>query len=399
MRLSHLFIVVIFPLISCASVKPVGEKEILPGIFQMDSILPILKGKSVGLVANQASQINGVHLVDTLILLGKTQNAGIKIKKIFSPEHGFSGVFEAGKIIENEEQEYDSIQIVSLYGKNRSPEYKDLDGIDIVVFDLQDVGVRFYTYISTLHYVMQACAKFGIPLIVLDRPNPHTHYVDGPVLEDKYKSFVGMHPVPIVYGMTIGEYAQMINGEGWLGEGLKCDLKIIPIANYKRFSVYNFPSKPSPNLPNMQSVILYPSLCLFEGTAMSVGRGTDFPFQVLGHPNYKNKVFSFKPHSKPGACLYPKFEDETCYGLDFTGISLDTLRKTTQINIHLLLNAYADLNIDDAFFTDYFKLLAGTDVLQKQIVEGFSEKEIRESWKPGLKKFMEIREKYLIYAE
>lgn len=341
--------------------------------------------------------VNGTHLLDTLLKLNRINQLDIDINAIFSPEHGFSGLFDAGKVIENEELIFDSIQVISLYGKDKKPKHEDLLDIDIMIFDLQDVGVRFYTYISTLHYVMQACAENDVQLIVLDRPNPHINYIDGPVLEPEFKSFVGMHAVPIVYGMTIGEYGQMINGEGWLGEGLECDLKVIEVENYTRTSFYDIPTKPSPNLPNMQSILLYPSICLFEGTAMSVGRGTDWPFQIVGHPDYPIDSFSFKPVSTPGASLYPKLENEKCYGINYSNFELDSLRYTSEINIGLLLSIYQTMNVGEAFFTDYFELLAGTDTLRNQILQNKSEKEIRDSWRPGLNSFNTIREQYLIY--
>lgn len=395
--MKYLIVFFLFPLFGCANTNDSTITEISPGAYRFNLYVPLLQSYSVGIVANHASEVDGIHLVDTLLQVGLHSKSNFQIKKIFSPEHGFSGNFDAGKSIENEGEIFDSIPIVSLYGKNMKPDSLDLLDVDIILFDLQDVGVRFFTYISTLHYVMQACAENNKSLIVLDRPNPHIHYCDGPILEEKYKSFVGMHEVPIVYGMTIGEYAEMINGEGWLGDGLKCDLKVIRIENYLRNSEYNFPIKPSPNLPNMRSILLYPSLCLFEGTIMSVGRGTDFPFQVVGHPNYPQSGFSFMPIRTPGASLYPKLLDEKCYGINLGDIPMDSLRSNSEIKLNYILDMYSIMPVEKDFFIDYFRLLVGNNILEEQIKSGSTEKEIRVSWEPGLSKFKEIRKKYLIY--
>jgi uncharacterized protein YbbC (DUF1343 family) len=272
-----------------------------------------------------------------------------------------------------------------------------MESIDLVIFDLQDVGVRFFTYISTLHYIMQACAEYNVQLIVLDRPNPNAHYIDGPVLREEYKSFVGMHPVPVVYGMTIGEYAKMINGEGWLKDSISCDLTVIPVKNYTHKSIYKLPEKPSPNLPDMQSVYLYPSVCFFEGTVMSEGRGTDTPFQVFGHPDYPDTSFSFTPISIQGVSNNPKFEREECYGvkLDTADIYDFTLNKG--LNLNYLIDAYQKMNIGEEFFTEYFNILAGNSNLKQQIIEGLSQDSIKTSWKTELESFKKIRERYLIY--
>jgi uncharacterized protein YbbC (DUF1343 family) len=363
----------------------------------MDKYLPLITGKNVAVVANHTSLVNDLHLVDTLNRLGLQSGSAFRIKKVFSPEHGFSGYFDAGAQIDREDQLFSTLEIISLYGKNKKPTPEDLAGIDIVLFDLQDVGVRFFTYISTLHYVMQACAENDIPLIVLDRPNPHTHYIDGPILEKHYQSFIGMHPVPVVYGMTIGEYAHMINGEGWLGDTLSCDLEVIKVNHYTRKSFYTFPIKPSPNLPNMESVILYPSTCFFEGTIMSEGRGTPSPFQVFGHPDYPETDFSFTPVSTPGASIHPKLQNQVCYGLDLTSISIDSLRSTQELKIEYVVDAYKKMGERKDFFTDYFTLLAGTTMLQEMILQGRAIEEIRASWQPGLNAFKITREKYLLY--
>jgi len=371
--------------------KAVAQQHIITGANQTTRYLPLLKGKTIAVVANQTSVIqrkNGfTHLVDSLLQLD------ITIKTVFSPEHGFRGKADAGEHVANGRDAKTGLPLISLYGKNKKPSKEQLAGIDIVVFDIQDVGVRFYTYISTLHYVMQACSAQNIPVIVLDRPNPNGHYIDGPLLEKAEQSFVGMHPVPIVYGMTIGEYAQMINGENWLNTTNKCDLTVIPLKNYTHKSKYHLPIKPSPNLPNSKAINLYPSLCLFEGTKVSCGRGTDMQFQIFGAPflGKKKYSFSFTPMPNDGA-KYPKFKGEHCNGLD--------LRKTNylnEINLDYLINTYKNSNNKTVFFNKFFTRLAGTKSLQKQIIAGKSAQEIKASWQGGLDKFKQIRAKYLLY--
>lgn len=360
--------------------------QVIPGANQTTLYFPVLKGKNIAVVANQTSVIGEKHLVDTLI------SFGISVKKIFCPEHGFRGNADAGEKINSTTDKKTGLPIISLYGKNKKPLPEQLSKIDYVLFDLQDVGVRFYTYISTLHYVMEACAENNVPLIVLDRPNPNAHYIDGPVLKSKFKSFVGMHPVPIVYGMTIGEYAKMINGEGWLANNIKCDLTVIPCENYSHHAKYDLLIKPSPNLPNMHSVELYPSLGLFEGTCISVGRGTDFPFQVIGHPVMDSSLFQFIPKSTVGATS-PLYENKKCYGLD--------LRNSTDTTFTLkyLIEMYQMFPAKSAFFNPFFQNLIGNDILVQQIKEGKTEEEIRETWNSDIKQFKEIRKKYLIYSE
>ena len=357
----------------------------------ISSSLELIKDKKTGVVSNQASVIHGVHLVDTLLTLQ------IEIVRIFSPEHGFRGESEAGKLIEDGIDIETELKVISLYGSHKKPTADDLKGIDIILFDLQDVGVRFYTYISTLTYVMEACAENGIPLIVLDRPNPNGFYVDGPVLDTDFSSFVGLHPVPIVYGMTIGEYAGMINGENWLKNNLQCDLTIIPLTAYHRNMIVKLPVTPSPNLPNWQAVYLYPSLCLFEGTIVSVGRGTGYPFQVFGHPDLPNGSFSFTPESMPGASLHPKFEGQVCYGQNLIGYARNFKFNAQQLNLSWLIGTYQMLSDSGNFFTNYFEKLAGTDELREQIKLGISEEKIREGWQEDLNNFKKIRAKYLIY--
>ncbi|MBE9469020.1 MAG: DUF1343 domain-containing protein [Bacteroidetes bacterium] len=361
--------------------------KIIVGAENTNEYLPTLTNKKVAIVANQSSYIKHTHIVDSLLSLN------INVVKIFAPEHGLRGAADAGEHINNNIDKQTGIPIISLYGKNKKPQSEDLQNIDIIIFDIQDVGVRFYTYISTMHYVMEACAENNIDFLVLDRPNPNGFLVDGPVLDTNFRSFVGMHKVPMVYGMTIGEYALMINGEGWLKNNEKCKLKVIKCKNYTHQTLYNLPIKPSPNLPNMKSVNLYPSLGLFEGTVVSVGRGTNFPFQVIGHPDFKNNNFSFMPKSIMGAAKNPKFKNVKCFGLDLRNMKIDN----SKINLNLLISAYRNLNIGDKFFNPYFKNLAGNNILRQQIIDQLSEKEIRKTWKKDLLTFKKIRKKYLLY--
>lgn len=370
-------------LILLSFIFDLNGQNITTGAARINNYLPLILDKEIAIVGNQTSMINNTHIVDTLLSLN------IKIKKVFSPEHGFRGNEDAGALIENDVDSKTNLPIISLYGKNKKPSSEDLQDIDIIIFDIQDVGARFYTYISTLHYVMEAAAENNIQLIVLDRPNPNGHYIDGPIREKKYESFVGMHPVPIVYGMTIGEYAKMINGEKWISQ--KCDLKIIKIIGYNHDSHYDLPIKPSPNLPNSRSINLYPSLCLFEGTNISVGRGTKFPFQHFGAPFIQSN-YSFVPKSGKGS-KYPKHENKTCYGTDlrFQENYLD------QLNLVWLINCYKESSEKEKFFNNFFDKLAGNDKLRKQIISGKSIDEIRRSWQNDLVKFKKIRNKYLLY--
>jgi uncharacterized protein YbbC (DUF1343 family) len=375
---------------ACTGTSP--EPVVEPGATQTSEFFPLLRGKSVALVANHTSLIGDTHLADSLI------RSGIHLKKIFSPEHGLIGQAGAGDLIQDGTYGNTSIPIVSLYGEKKKPAPGDLNDIDIVVFDMQDVGVRFYTYISTLHYVMEACAENNKPLLLLDRPNPLGHYVDGPVLEPAFQSFVGMHPIPVVYGMTLGELAGMINGEGWLAGGIKCELKVIPCPNYNHDSLYRLPVNPSPNLNSMEAVYLYPSLCFFEGTIMSLGRGTDFPFQVFGHPDYPDTAFFFIP--KPNtANKAPLFVNQTCYGTDLRKLTTEQLGKMKDINLDWLIDAYQAMGSNNSFFTTYFNQLAGTAQLKKQILAGKTAAEIRETWQTDLKNFKLMRSKYLLYDD
>ncbi|MEM9546002.1 MAG: DUF1343 domain-containing protein [Bacteroidota bacterium] len=367
--------------------------DIIPAAENVAEYYELLQGKRVAMVVNQTSQIGSKHLVDSLLDLK------VDIVKIFAPEHGFRGDADAGEVIKDGRDIKSGLPVVSLYGKKKKPTAEDLIGIEVIVFDIQDVGARFYTYISSLHYVMEACAENGVQLVVLDRPNPNAHYIDGPVLENEFTSFVGMHPVPVVYGMTIGEYAQMINGEGWLKDGITTDLKVIHNRNYSHDSYYELPIKPSPNLPNFQSILLYPSLCFFEGTQISVGRGTNSQFQILGHPKYVNGDFSFTPKSMQGA-KYPKHENKLCQGVNLQHLTTGGLFDLKRLDLSYLINAYSVLSDqNEEFFlnNNFFEKLAGTQSLRKQIKEEWTEEQIRESWREGLEQFKLKRTKYLIY--
>ena len=366
--------------------------RVVPAADRVDAYLPLLQGKKVALVVNHSSRVGNKHLVDFLL------QKGIKITKIFAPEHGFRGRADAGSHVKNSRDSRTNLPIISLYGKHKKPTKSDLKGTDILLFDIQDVGVRFYTYLSTLHYVMEAGAQNNKPLILLDRPNPNGHYIDGPILESKQRSFVGLDPVPLVYGMTIGEYARMLNGEGWLAKGAKVKLTVIPTAGYRHDTPYSLPIKPSPNLPNDRAIALYPSLAFFEGTVFSAGRGTTKPFELYGHPNYRSKKFSFVPKSRVGA-KYPKFQNKKCYGIDLSQKSLKDIRAKKQIELSYLQDAYANFPNKKQFFlkNNFMDKLAGTDKLRKQILSGLSEAKIRASWQRDLDKFRKIRMKYLIY--
>lgn len=369
-----------------------SAKKILTGAAQTSLYLPLLKGKKVGIVCNQTAEIDDVLLVDSL------KSLGVDIRAIFGPEHGFRGNADAGETVGNYVDKQTGIPVISLYGAKQAPSAADLKDINILIFDIQDVGARFYTFTITMANVMQACAEQHIPLIILDRPNPNGNLVDGPILDPKFKSGVGTFPIPIAHGLTVGEFAQMINGEGWLKNGIKCDLKIIKVANYNHDKEYILPVKPSPNLPNNLSIYLYPSLCLFEGTVMSEGRGTTFPFQVLGHPALKGKyTFHFTPMSIPGMSKNPPLENQECFGIDFRQEDEEKWRKRTQLDIQLLLNIYQDFPDKAHFFNAFFNKLAGNDVLMQQVKEGKSVKEIRASWEPALSHYKLMRKKYLLY--
>lgn len=370
-----------------------GNSRIKTGAEQTEKYLNLLIDKKIALVANHSTNINGSHLVDSLLSLG------VDIVKIFSPEHGFRGLADAGEHVKDYMDEKTGLPVISLYGSSKKPDLSDLEGIDLVVFDLQDVGVRFYTYISTMHYVMEACAELNLPLLILDRPNPNGFYIDGSVLDTAYGSFVGMHPVPIVHGMTIAEYALMINGEYWLKDSLKCNLSYIACDNYTHDSLYELPVNPSPNLQNMLAVYLYPSLGFFEGTSLSVGRGTEFPFQVFGGPDMENVEFTFTPKSIDGASKNPKNQDLLCYGIDLRSIHIQDIVHQKKINLEWILFAYQNVKNKKDFFNTFFYNISGNNQLKNQIIQGKSVTEIRESWKSDLGKFKEKRNKYLIYKD
>jgi uncharacterized protein YbbC (DUF1343 family) len=388
-KLRYLFLMIAILLFAPILVS----SQVITGAERTELYYPLLKNKTIGIVANNASQINGKNIVDSLV------SCGFDVKMILCPEHGFRKFEEAGQMIKNSIDSATGIRIISLYGKSKKPDKKELNKTDVVVFDLQDVGVRFFTYISTLTNIMEACAESNTPLIILDRPDPNGFYIDGPVLDSAYASFVGMHPVPVVYGMTIGEYARMINEEGWLKNGVICDLNVIPMENYTHGSFCELPVKPSPNLTSMNAVWLYPSLCLFEGTIVSIGRGTDSPFEVFGHPAMKGFAYSFTPESKRGMSQNPPYRGQLCLGLDLKDFYSTHPKMKGRINLSWLIMAFKDLGSKPDFFNDYFDKLAGNSELRKQIIEGLSEIEIRRSWEPGLSKFKEIRKKHLLYPE
>ncbi|WP_333876948.1 exo-beta-N-acetylmuramidase NamZ family protein [Flavobacterium sp.] len=387
-------------MVSCGSQKgreiPKKEEEITEvktpstaiqtGADNTAAYLPILKDKKVGIVTNQTGILsNKTHIVDYLL----TQK--INLQKIYAPEHGFRGTADAGELIKDGKDTQTGLPIISLYGNNKKPKPEQLAGIEVMLFDLQDVGARFYTYISTLHYIMEACAENNLTLLVLDRPNPNGGIVDGPVLEKEHSSFVGMHPIPLLHGMTIGEYAQMINGEKWLKNGATCRLTVIPCLNYQRNRAYSLPVKPSPNLPNDQAINLYASLCLFEGTNVSVGRGTEKQFQIYGSPFLPKSDFSFTPVPNFGA-KEPMHKNQLCYGEDLTQI-----QKVTRLELKWLIKAYNTTSDKTKFFNDFFTKLAGTPKLQQQITAGVSEADIRKTWEKGLADFKTMRQPYLIY--
>ena len=386
--------------VACAQNKPSGnslaaasETALRTGAECTERYLPLLEGKRVAVCGNQTSVVAKTHLVDTLL------SRKVNVVKLFCPEHGFRGQAEAGATIASGKDPLTGLPVVSLYGKNKKPTAEQLQGVDVVLFDLQDVGCRFYTYISTLHYVMEAAAENGVKVIVLDRQNPNGCYVDGPVLEPQYKSFVGMHPVPIVYGMTIGEYARMINGEKWLANGVQCDLTVIKLEGYTHETRYVLPVAPSPNLQTAEAIYLYPSLCLFEGTNVSVGRGTDQPFEMYGAPGMQSGDYRFTPRAIPGVSENPPFKGQECRGYLLHDNAAENLNNPGRLNLSYLLTAYRNCVDQSSFFlkNNFFDKLAGTDQLRKQLVVGASEEEIRASWEPDLEKFRHIREQYLLY--
>lgn len=363
-----------------------SQKKLATGADQIDLLLPKIQGKQVALVVNYTAVVGQTHLADTL------KSYGVRIKKIMSPEHGFRGTATAGEHVKDGFDSKTGLPVVSLYGKNRKPTPEQLKDVDIVIFDIQDIGVRFFTYVGTLHYVMEACAENGKKLIVLDRPNPNAGYIDGPVLLPEFKSFIGMHPVPVVHGLTIGEYAQMINGEGWLEGKRKCDLEIVPLKNWQHSDSYSLPIKPSPNIPNDQAVKLYSSICFFEGTPLSLGRGTQIPFQVIGHPDLKNMPFQFTPVDVPGMAIDPPLENKVCNGLDLRNVEV-----AKKVDLHYLIDMYKAFPDKEKFFVPHFARWAGNNLLAQQIKDGLSEDQIRESWQKDLAGYKQMRTKYLLY--
>lgn len=364
-----------------------------PGVYDFERLLVLIGQAKVAVVTNHTGLIGGMHIVDSLL------SAGVDVKKVLAPEHGFRGDHADGELIEDGIDRMTGVKVISLYGESKKPSKESLEDIDIVLFDIQDVGARFYTYLSTLHYVMQACAEHDVSLIVADRPNPNIHYIDGPVLKDGFKSFIGLHPVPIVYGMTIGEYALMLNGEGW-HEAEACDLNILPCLNYGRNMAYELPVKPSPNLPTMESVYLYPSLCLFEGTKVSVGRGTSDPFTIIGEPGNMSGSYQFVPEPKAGASTSPKQNGKTCRGYDLSNF-ISEPDKIAQLDLTWLVRMFDETDDRTDFFlkNGYFDKLAGTDQLRKDIIARVDLETIRKSWLEDLEKFKTIRSKYLIYKD
>jgi uncharacterized protein YbbC (DUF1343 family) len=364
----------------------------IPAADRTEVYIPMLKGKKIALVVNQTSIVGQRHLVDVLL------DKGIDVSVVFAPEHGFRGKADAGEHIHDDTDPSSGLPILSLYGKKKKPALEDLHGAEMIVFDIQDVGVRFYTYLSTLHYIMEAGAELNVPVMVLDRPNPNGHYIDGPVLAEAYRSFVGLHPVPVVYGMTIGEYAQMINGEGWLSGGKTCPLTVVTCDHYTHDTYYSPPVKPSPNLPDIRAMLLYPSTCFFEGTTVSLGRGTEKQFQLIGHPALASS-FSFTPQPNEGSKEPPQ-NGKVCYGQDLSALDISEIRSWKKINLAYLLDFYRQMKEANAPFfleTNFIDKLAGTDQLRAQLLAGSAEDAIRDSWKSGLEAFSEVRKRYLLY--
>lgn len=378
-----------------------NKDSILTGAEQTDKYLPFLKGKRVAIMANQTTIIGKKHLVDSL------QTLGVNIVKVFGPEHGFRGNASAGSHVADEKDAQTGIPIISLYGKKNKPTRQDLSDVDILIYDLQDVGVRFYTNINALSRLMEACAESDIELIILDRPNPNAYLIDGPVLDMKYKSGIGMFPIPMSHGLTVAEFAKMANGEGWLTNKVKCRLRIIPVANYDHSMYYTLPVKPSPNLNTQQAIMLYPSTCMFEGIYVNHGRGTYFPFTVIGAPYYKGIYsFSYTPTGIKGMAETPLFADQVCYGLDLRDYDVNLLLKSKKINIQWIMELYKASPEKEKFFDsklskemNSIEVQIGSGLFRQQLIDGVSEEEIRKSWEPGLSEYKKMRKKYLIYKD
>ena len=389
--INRLLALYVFFILACLSVSVnASSGNVKVGADRLDSLLVKIADREVALVANQTSCLsNGTHLLDTLL------SKNVSVRKIFVPEHGFRGNADAGETVKDGKDVKTGIPIMSLYGDNKKPNAAALAGVEVIVFDLQDVGTRFYTYISTMHYVMEACAENNIECIVLDRPNPND-YIDGPILDPKFKSFVGMHPIPVLHGLTVGELALMINGEGWLNGGAKCRLSVVAVEGWLHGQAFSLKVKPSPNLPNDQAIRLYPSLCFFEATNVSVGRGTYYPFQIIGYPDPKFGKFTFMPKPLPGFDKNPLQKDQLCYGIDLRNISFKG-----GLSLEYLIDYYKKSGLGASFFKspNFMDKLSGTDKLRLQIISGMSEKQIRESWQGDLKKYKTMRSKYLLYAD
>lgn len=383
-------IILLFGLL-LASLSAPAQDRIETGAEQTGRYLPLLEGRRVGIMTNHTGTVGRTHLVDTL------RSLGVDIRVVFAPEHGFRGQADAGESVASYRDRKTGINVVSVYGLTKRPPDSIMQRLDVLLFDIQDVGLRYYTYLSSMHYLMEACAANGKQLIVLDRPNPNGFYVDGPVLEAKHRSFVGMHPIPVVHGMTLGELARMIDGEGWLRDGLRCKLTVIPCRGYTHRSRYRLPTAPSPNLPNMRAVYLYPSLCFFEGTPVSLGRGTDFPFQAYGHPELQGD-FSFTPRSNAGA-KNPPLKDKLCHGVDLRTSPSDERIWEREVDLGYVIDCYRQLNLGEKFFTPMFDRLTGTDYVRQMILQGAGADRIKASWADDVERFKQTRKPYLLYEE
>ncbi len=396
MRLSSiscLILLAYFFVTGCSNSTEHSEPKLKVGAERSEIYLPLLEGKKVGLVVNQTSVVDSVHLINYLV------SKGVDVKGIYAPEHGYKGNVERGKHVDGEIDAETGIPVYSLYGKNHKPSPEILKDIDVMVFDMQDVGVRFFTYIYTMTRVMEASAENGIKVVVLDRPNPIGYYVDGPMLKPGFESGIGLFPIPVIHGLTVGEFAMMVNGEHWLKDGIQCDLEVIKVENYTHETKYQLPVFSSPNLAEMKSIYLYPSICLFEGADVNEGRGTYKPFQQFGAPYYTPQDFSYVPKSIPVLALHPKFEGKTCYGYDLSGMTMNQLQEIKQLEIKYVIDFYNKCDDKENFFTSFFDKLAGTDQLRKQIIEGQSEVQIRASWQNDLDEFKLMRKNYLLYSE
>lgn len=383
-------IILLFGLL-LASLGAPAQDRIETGAEQTGRYLPLLEGRRVGIMTNHTGTVGRTHLVDTL------RSLGVDIRVVFAPEHGFRGQAGAGESVASYRDRKTGIDVVSVYGSTKRPPDSIMQRLDVLLFDIQDVGLRYYTYLSSMHYLMEACAANGKRLIVLDRPNPNGFYVDGPVLEAKHRSFVGMHPIPVVHGMTLGELARMIDGEGWLRDGLRCKLTVIPCRGYTHRSRYRLPTAPSPNLPNMRAVYLYPSLCFFEGTPISLGRGTDFPFQTYGHPKLQGD-FSFTPRSNAGA-KNPPLKDKLCHGVDLRTAPSDERIWEREVDLGYVIDCYRQLNLSEKFFTPMFDRLTGTDYVRQMILQGAGADRIKARWADDVERFKQTRKPYLLYEE